>query len=368
MASERQARYLERRKSGRGRVVELNAEQAPKCPTPVLLIGRVDRDQTVAKPCESFLCPACGPARRAETVRRVQLGTTVAQQQGREAMTLHLTLHLTLPPELDRMHGYSWRELHQRVMLQLRKLRNRAHARASKFGRPKPQYIFVPEVQPKRGSIAPHLLWFGEPPFPQSMADPRMEVMEGDWSDRARFVRMRTKEGQARSEYLEEIGWGPRYVWEPPQSAHGYVGYLTKYIAKRLALGGEDANSVPVGCCRFTYSRGLIPTRAEWAILRAWNKFKWQMPIGDLCSGKRRVALHVDGELRLIQADRVFWREDWFMDLRRELFDELDFEVNDVEGPVFEFAAQLLSLDEERWRELGVEFGGQWDGEYGSAA
>ncbi len=359
MASSGQVDYIERRPLGKGQVITLPANKATRCPKPTLIRDALDHDRFYLKPCESFRCPACGPARRAETVRRVQLATTVARALGWDAMTLHLTL----PTEVDRGHGFEWRELHARTMKQLRILRNRAHARASKFGRPKPAYLFVPEVQPKRGSIAPHLLWFGESPFPTAISDPRMEVMQGDNSERARFVRMQTREGRARSAYLEEIGWGRRHLWEPPVSAHAYAGYLTKYIAKRIGMAAGSEDPVPRGCCRFTYSRGLLPTRAQWAVIRSFMA-SMDLQIAELCDGSLVAGIMIDGQARRVSADRRFWTEDWFAQLHGVLMRIYGYESNEGEERVYQFAARLLALDEKRWRALGVEFGQAWDGEY----
>ena len=360
MASEGLVRYTQRQGLGASRVVTLPESKAPRCPKPIVLRDVRGSGKGFAKPCESFRCPACGQARRAETVRRVQLGATAAHASGIEAMTLHLTL----PGGVDRSNGHEWHELHGRTMQQLRVLRNRAYARSSKFERPKPGYVFVPEVQPGRGSIAPHLLWFGEPPFPVSMADARMDIMPGDNSGRARFRRMKTREGRARSEYLAEAGWGERHVWEPPVEAGAYAGYLTKYIAKRLALADGVEDPVPRGCCRLTYSRGVMPTRAQWAVVRAWVSLFDEIPLHQLCAGKAWFGLRVDGEPCTVRADRRFWLEPWFEQMHGLLLKELGYEKTDDEGPIYRFESQLLALDEDRWRRLGVEPGQAWDGEY----
>ena len=60
-------RYIKDNGLGRESLVLLPHDKAPRCPRPVLFRDLGDDTNVFAKPCESFRCPACGPARRAET-------------------------------------------------------------------------------------------------------------------------------------------------------------------------------------------------------------------------------------------------------------------------------------------------------------
>ena len=119
-----------------------------------------------------------------------------------------------------------------------------------------------------------------------------------------------------------------------------------KYIAKRMGLSEGVEDPVPKGCCRFTYSRGLLPSRAEWALLRAWMSRRVSIPIRDLCDGTAWFTVRVDGELRLVRADARFWRKPWFQQLRDRLMEELAFEGFETDEHVYAFAAQLLAFFE----------------------
>jgi len=153
-------------------------------------------------------------------------------------------------------------------------------------------------------------------------------------------------------------------VWEPPVQAHAYAGYLTKYSAKRLGMAEGSEDPVPPGCCRFTYSRGLMPTRAQWAVLRVLNKARFRMSFRQFCAGEARAYLEVDGCLHELSARSRFWVEPWFNDVKERLVEELGFDMPDEDGPIYAFTAKLLAVDEERWHALGVKAGESWDGKY----
>lgn len=219
----------------RGQSLRMEAEKARPhgCRRPVIL--KSSEGDYVAIPCFGWTCPDCTKKLVAELLGRVDYGAEVERNTGGR---VPMELTVTLPGHIDtKRHGLHSSQVYACEQRAHRSLMTRLRLRAKRRGLGQVIYFRSREVQPKRGSLAPHLLVYGD-----------------------LFQGMNKREREA---LLQDCGFGFKHTWEPVKHLDGLVGYYAKYITEHSAL------RIPKSARRYTYSPEFMPSRADWMLMRA---------------------------------------------------------------------------------------------------